>query len=53
VWAQPGHELVSVGALLSVPNEEAEALRGAGRARFASEAEVEAGGESIVELSGI
>ncbi|KQZ31721.1 hypothetical protein [Caulobacter sp. Root1472] len=53
VWAQPGHEMVAIGALLSVPEDEAEALRAAGRARFASEAEVEAGGDSIVELSGI
>ncbi|SFK41713.1 hypothetical protein [Caulobacter sp. UNC279MFTsu5.1] len=53
VWAQPGHEMVAIGALLSVPEDEAEALRAAGRARFASEAEVEAGGDAIVELSGI
>ncbi len=53
VWAQPGHEMVAIGALLSVPEDEAENLRAAGRARFASEAEVEAAGDAIVELSGI
>ena len=53
VWVMPGHELVAIGALLKVPAYEAEVLRGAGRARYASEAEVEAGAVDAIELSGL
>lgn len=42
VWAQPGHESIGIGQLIAVPTREADVLRGAGRARFASDAEVEA-----------
>lgn len=42
VWVQPGHETLGVGQLIAVPTDSGEALRSAGRARFASEAEVKA-----------
>jgi chromosome segregation ATPase len=53
VWAAPGHALLSVGVLISVPSEEAESLRGAGRARFASDEEVAAQEDPVPELSGL
>lgn len=42
VWAQPGHESIGIGQLFSTSEAEAEALRAAGRARYASDAEIKA-----------
>ena len=53
VWAAPGHAMLAVGVLVSVPADEAEALRARGRARFASDEEIAAGGDEIPELSGL
>lgn len=58
VWVQPGHETLGVGQMIAVPTAQADVLRGAGRARFASEAEVQAAKESehsrdILVLDGI
>lgn len=53
VWAAPGHAMLAVGVLISVPADEAEALRARGRARFASDEEVEAAGDDIPELQGL
>lgn len=59
VWAQPGHETIGVGQILTTTPEEAELLRAAGRARYASEAEVKAAkavkGDNavILDLTGI
>lgn len=53
VWVEPGHQMMAIGVLVSVPADEAEALRARGRARFASPEEVEAGGEDIPELQGL
>lgn len=53
VWAAPGHAMLAVGVLISVPAAEAEALRGAGRARFALDEEVAALGDQVPELAGL
>lgn len=53
VWAAPGHALLAVGMLVSVPADEAEALRARGRARFASDEEIEAAGDDIPQLSSL
>ncbi|HCW49221.1 MAG TPA: hypothetical protein DGP25_04050 [Brevundimonas sp.] len=42
VWVQPGHDALGVGQIFTTPPAKAEMLRGAGRARFASEAEIKA-----------
>lgn len=42
VWAQPGHEQIGIGQMFSTPPDFADLLRGAGRARYASDAEVKA-----------
>lgn len=53
VWAQPGHETLPLGKVIRVPTEQADNLRGVGRARYASEAEIEADGPDFPELEGI
>ena len=59
VWVQPGHETLGIGQLVTTSSDEAETLRAAGRARYASEAEVKAakaakGDDAVVlDLSGI
>jgi hypothetical protein len=53
VWVQPGHDTLSIGQLIDLPEAEGDALRGAGRARYASEAEIKAGGKSALVLEGI
>ena len=59
VWVQPGHETLGIGQMLTTSADEAETLRSAGRARYASEAEVKAakaakGDNAVVlDLSGI
>lgn len=53
VWAQPGHEKLGIGQLLATPTAEAEALRAAGRARFAAEAEILAAKGDIPEVEGL
>lgn len=53
VWAEPGNQMLAIGVLVSVPADEAEALRARGRARFASPEEVEAGGDDIPQLQGL
>lgn len=50
VWAQPGHEVFGIGMMLRVPGEVAEAVRGAGRARYASDAEVKAAKEAKLDV---
>lgn len=52
VWVAPGIEALPIGMVVSVPADEAEALRGRGRARFAGDDEIAAAGE-IPELSGL
>jgi hypothetical protein len=56
VWCQPGHETMAIGQLAATTAEEAEVLRGAGRVRYASDAEVKAAKSAkadILDLSGI
>ncbi|RZJ81098.1 MAG: hypothetical protein EON88_31330 [Brevundimonas sp.] len=56
VWVQPGHETLGIGQIFSTSPHEAESLRAAGRARYASEAEVKAAksdGGKIDHLTGI
>lgn len=58
VWVQPGHESLGIGQMIAVPTKDGEALRGAGRARYASDAEVKAAGESkapgtVLTLDGV
>lgn len=36
IWVQPGHEAFSIGELIHAPEDEAEGLRSAGRARYAT-----------------
>lgn len=50
VWVQPGHETFGIGKILSFEADEAERLRGAGRVRYASEAEIKAAGDEIPEV---
>ena len=42
VWAQAGDETLAVGQIFTTGGHEAETLRSAGRARYASDAEVKA-----------
>ncbi|ATC34104.1 hypothetical protein CA606_18190 [Caulobacter vibrioides] len=53
VWAAPGHAMLAVGMMVSVPADEAEALRARGRARIAAPEEVEDAGDDIPELQGL
>ena len=59
VWVQPGHETLGIGQMLTTSADEAETLRSAGRARYASDAEVKEakavkGDDAVVlDLSGI
>lgn len=53
VWAQPGHEKLPVGGLYRTPAAEAAALRSAGRARYAAEAEIEGHIGEIPEIEGL
>lgn len=53
VWVQPGHETLGIGQLILTPGDELEVLRAAGRARYASEAEVKAGKSKAVEVEGV
>lgn len=53
VWVQPGHESLGIGQMILVSKAEAETLRGAGRARYASEPEVKAGKDHALKLEGI
>ncbi|MDP3853157.1 hypothetical protein [Phenylobacterium sp.] len=46
VWAQPGHETFGIGMMIRTPTELGENLRSAGRARYASEAEIKAAGDA-------
>ncbi|ADK99392.1 ribonuclease G [Brevundimonas subvibrioides] len=50
VWVQPGHETLGIGQLLTTSPHEAEALRAAGRARYASEAEIKAAKTDKVDV---
>lgn len=59
VWVQPGHETLCIGQLFSTSADEAETLRGAGRARYAADAEIKAAkaaltkGAAIDHLDGV
>jgi hypothetical protein len=50
VWVQPGDANFGIGKVLRFPVDHAEILRGAGRARYASEAEIEAAGDDIPDV---
>ncbi|MBJ7446845.1 MAG: hypothetical protein JHC81_04860 [Brevundimonas sp.] len=53
VWVQPGHETLGVGQLIAVPKDSGESLRTAGRARFASDAEVKAAKAGEADTPGL
>ncbi|WP_296167996.1 hypothetical protein [uncultured Brevundimonas sp.] len=53
IWVQPGHETFGIGQMITVPAKQAEELRGAGRARYASEAEVAAAGDADQAVAGV
>ena len=53
VWVQPGHETFGIGRMIRTPTELGEQLRAAGRARFASDAEIEAAGDQIADVEGV
>lgn len=53
VWVQAGHETLGIGQMIAVPKASGELLRGAGRARYASEAEVKAGKGAAIKLDGV
>ena len=58
VWVQPGHESLGIGQMIAVPARDGEVLRGVGRARYASDAEVKAATDSkrpgaILVLDGV
>lgn len=53
VWVQPGHEKFGIGKMIRTPAEVGENLRSAGRARYASEAEIEAAGEDIADVESV
>lgn len=53
VWAQPGHETLGIGQLISIPKAAGELLRSAGRARYASTAEVKAGKDQALNVDGV
>lgn len=50
VWVQPGHETLGIGQLVTTGPHEAETLRAAGRARYASEAEIKAAKDAKVAV---
>lgn len=53
VWVQPGHETFGIGQIIRVDAEQAESLRSAGRARYASDAEVKAAGDTVQDIAGV
>lgn len=53
VWVQPGHETFGIGKVIRVAPDQAEALRSAGRARYASDAEIKAAGDDIADVQGL
>jgi hypothetical protein len=50
VWVQPGHEHYGIGMMLRAPGELGENLRAAGRARYASDAEIKAGQDGALDV---
>lgn len=53
VWVQPGHETLGIGQMIAVRKAEGELLRGVGRARYASDAEVKAGKAQALVIDGV
>ena len=53
IWVQPGHELLGIGQVITLPSDKAEDLRGAGRARYATPGEVKLAGDAVMDLDGV